>query len=93
MIRKKKKIRWESERPSLSIIRKKDVSSKMIRKKSNSKIIHVNFGGHVAHVGNECIKSSFRFKHMNTIWIDAGICNNCSKKPCEYFKAWKEDLK
>ena len=74
------------------MFKKKNKPSKMIRKKT-SKTIHANFGGHIPHVKNDCIKSSFRFKHMNTIWIDAGICNNCSIKPCEYFKAWKEGLR
>ena len=81
------------------MIRKKK-EPKMIRKKKETmvrktkdKVIHANFGGHVPHVGKDCFKAEFRFKHMNTVWIDAGICNNCPEKPCQYFKTWKEGLK
>ena len=71
---------------------RKTKKEKMVRKAKTYKVIHANFGGHVPNVGDDCPKSIHRFKHMDTIWLDAGICNGCTLKPCSYFKAWKEWL-
>lgn len=76
------------------MIRKK---SKMVRKRRQEILtvlpITRNKGGCVPRVGNDCLKEQLRFVDMGTIWIDSGVCHDCSNKPCKYYTEWKRMLK
>ena len=67
----------------------------MIRKKKKQKTIQQsqpiirNWGGCIPHIDSSCLKSHMIFEDGGILWIDSGVCHDCSDKPCKFHKEWE----